>query len=386
MVAPHSAFIVATEASADQHGAGLVRALKGQTELGWFGVGGDSMQAAGVELQAHAREFSVLGIFEVVKHYPRLYGVTRRVLREVDRRKPKIAVLLDSPGVNLHLSRQLHKRGILVVYFIAPQLWAWRPRRIKYLQRFVRKLLCIFPFEEEYFRSRGVDTEYVGHPLAGVAQATETREQFCGRVGLDPKRPLVTLMPGSRNQEVRRHLPKMLIAARRLQRDHGASFCLIQPVTDTVDSDLLAGILARAPKLSVKLVKEPPYNALAASDAAAISSGTATVEALLTATPMVTVYRVSAASWAVGRLLVRTPHYSMVNLIAGERLVPELIQGRFTAENLVTELGGLLSDKESRGRIQHRLGEVRSRLGSPGAIGRAAASVAAVLDEAQEAS
>ena len=334
-----------------------------------------------MELEAHAREFSVLGIFEVLRHYPRLYGVARRVLREVDRRRPRLAVLLDSPGFNLHLCRQLHRRGVPVVYFIAPQLWAWRPRRIKYLQEYVRKLLCIFPFEEAYFRSRGVDTEYVGHPLVDSAHAGLDRDQFFRHHDLDPRRPLVTLMPGSRDQEVERHLPRILEAAEKVHREHNAQFCLIQPVADTWEAELAASLLARAPGLPVQVVRDTPYNALAASEAAVISSGTATVEALLMGTPMVVVYRVAAASWGVGRLLVRTPHYSMVNLIAEERLVPELIQSEFTAGRLAEELGRLLSDKAGRRRIQTRMGEVRARLGQPGAIERAARAIGGLLDQ-----
>lgn len=375
----NNAFIVATEASADRHGARLAACLREQTGLEWFGIGGDAMADAGVELLAHAREFSVLGIFEVLRHYPRLYGVARRALAEVDRRQPRIAIVIDSPGFNLHMCRQLHRRGIPVVYFIAPQLWAWRPRRIKYLQRYVRKLLCIFPFEENYFRSRAVDTDYVGHPLVDSARADIGREDFFRAADLDPTVPLVTLMPGSRNQEVERHLPVILEALDKLasQVKVPIQFCLIQP--DTVDSKLLESLLQKAPGLPLTVLRDTPYNALAWSEVAVISSGTATVEALLLNTPMVVVYRVTAASWQAGKLLIRTPYYSMVNLIAEEKLVPELIQEDFTAQRLAEELYSLLSDTEGRRRIQQKMGALKGRLGEPGAIERAANIVAGLL-------
>lgn len=377
-MATPTALIIATEASADRHGARLAACLREQLGLDWFGIGGDAMKEAGVDLLAHAREFSILGIFEILRHYPRLYGVARRVLAEADRRKPKIAILLDSPGFNLHMCRQLHKRGVPVVYFIAPQLWAWRPRRIKYLRRYVRKLLCIFPFEEDYFRSRGVEADYIGHPLVENAKATLSREDFFRASGLNPGLPLITLMPGSRNQEVRRHLPVILAAAEKIRQKHNVQFCLVQP--DTVDSTLLKTLLAPAKKLPLTLIHDTPYNALAWSEAAVISSGTATVEALLLQTPMVVVYRVTAASWMVGRMLIRTPFYSMVNLIAGEKLAPELIQSDFTPGKLAAELDTLLCDTEARQRIQQMLGEVKERLGPSGAIERAAHIVAPLLD------
>jgi lipid-A-disaccharide synthase len=376
---PNTAFIVATEASADRHGARLAACLREQTGLEWFGIGGDAMAGAGVELLAHAREFSVLGIFEVLRHYPRLYGVARRVLAEVDKRKPRIAIVIDSASFNRHMCRQLHRRGIPVVYFIAPQLWAWRPRRVKYLQKYVRKLLCLFPFEEKYFRNRGVDTDYVGHPLVDSARAGFGRGDFFRAADLDPAVPLVTLMPGSRNQEVERHLPVILEALEKLADKVKVStqYCLIQP--DTVDSKLLERLLQKAPHIPLTVLHDTPYNALAWSEAAVISSGTATVEALLLETPMVVVYRVSAASWQVGKMLIQTPYYSMVNLVAEEQLVPELIQEDFTAQRLAEELHSLLSDTEGRSRIQQKMGALKGRLGEPGAIERAANIVASLL-------
>ena len=379
MPAAPAALIVAGEASGDRHGAALAAALPRHLPVQWFGIGGDQMAAAGVELVTHARTVNVLGIVEVALHLPRIYGVYRKLLAEVDRRRPRFAVLIDFPDFNLRLARQLHRRGIPVIYFIAPQMWAWRPGRAKLLRRYTRKLICIFPFEEEFFRRAGVNVEYVGHPLVDLVKPTLTREQFLARHRLRADCPTVCLLPGSRNQEVARHLPLLLEAARRLAARRPVQFTLVR--AGTVDPALAERLLARSSQLSVTVIEDNPYNALAWADAAVISSGTATVEALLVGTPMVVVYRVAAPSWWVGKLLVRTPHYSMVNLLAGEKLVPELIQSEFTPARVAEEVERLLSDPAARARIQTELGRVKGCLGPPGAIERACRAVAAAVGE-----
>ena len=376
------ALIVAGEASGDQHAAALAAELHRRAGVAWFGVGGDQMAAAGVELITHARELSVLGIFELLEHLPRLYRFERRLRAEILRRRPRFAVLVDLPGINLRLSAFLHRNGIPVVYFIAPQLWAWRPWRVRFLRRYVRKLLCIFPFEEEWFRSRGVDVEHVGHPLVNSVRAMMSREEFLRSHGLASDRPLVCLLPGSRHQEIDRHLPAMLEAAAAIAARNQVQFILVE--APTLDAERVRRLLPAAGQLPLTVLRESPYNALAAADLAVVSSGTATVEGLLLGTPMVVVYRVAAPSWWAGKLLVRTPHYSMVNLIAGRRLVPELIQSGLTAGRLTAEMERLLGDKEARQRIQAELKGLGQRLGPPGAIPRAARAVAAAVGLAGE--
>lgn len=375
--APQTALMVAGEASGDRHGAALAAALTRHLPVRWFGLGGDAMAAAGVELLVHARELSLLGIFELLRHLPRIYAIERRLEAEIDRRRPRFAVLVDLPGINLRLARRLHRRGIPVVYFVAPQLWAWRPRRVKFLRRYVRKLISIFPFEEEYFRRAGVAVEYVGHPLVDQARPSLSREEFFQRCHLRPERLTVALLPGSRDQEVERHLPPMLEAADTLAAERPLQFLLVQ--AGTVNPARVAGFLARRPNLPLTVLQESPYNALAWSDLAVISSGTATVEALLLETPMVVVYRVAAPSWWVGKLLVRTRHYSMVNLIAGRRLVPELIQSDFTPARVLSQMRRLLDDTAARRRIQEELRGIKQRLGPPGALERACRAVRAAL-------
>lgn len=380
--ASNPALIVAGEASGDQHAAALAAELHRRAGVAWFGVGGDQMAAAGVELITHARELSVLGIFELLEHLPRLYRFERRLRAEILRRRPEFAVLVDLPGINLRLSAFLHRHGVPVVYFIAPQLWAWRPWRVRFLRRYVRKLLCIFPFEEEWFRSRGVDVEHVGHPLVDSVRATLSRAGFLRSHGLAADRPLVCLLPGSRHQEIDRHLPAMLEAAATIAARSRVQFVLVE--APTLDAERVRRLLPAAGQLPLTVLRESPYNALAAADLAVVSSGTATVEGLLLGTPMVVVYRVAAPSWWAGKLLVRTPHYSMVNLIAGRRLVPELIQSELTAGRLTAEMERLLGDKEARQRIQIELKGLGQRLGPPGAIPRAARAVAAAVGLAGE--
>ena len=375
--AASTALIVAGEASGDQHAAALAAEVHRRFGVGWFGVGGDQMAAAGVELVTHARELSVLGIFELLEHLPRLYRFERNLRREILRRKPRFAVLVDMPGINLRLSAFLHRHGIPVVYFIAPQLWAWRPGRVRFLRRYVRKLLCIFSFEEEWFRSRGVEVEHIGHPLVDSARATLSREVFLSRHGLSTDRLTVCLLPGSRHQEIERHLPTMLEAAAVLAKRHPLQFVFVEAAT--LDPERVRRLLPPEGQLPLTILRECPYNALAAADLAVISSGTATVEGLLIGTPMIIVYRVAAPSWWAGKLLVRTPHYSMVNLIAGRRLVPELIQSEFTAARLAGEMERLMSDKAARDGIQAELRALKQRLGPPGAIRSAAGAVAAAV-------
>ena len=369
--------IVAGEASGDQHAAALATCVAGQQAVAWFGIGGDAMQAAGVELVEHARRVNVLGLVEVVKHLPRIYGVFHRLLAEVDRRRPRLALLVDFPDFNLRLARRLHARGIPVVYFIAPQIWAWRAGRLRAIQRDLRKVLCIFPFEEAIYQRAGVDVEYVGHPLVGRAAATLSREQFLARYELTPAKSIVCLLPGSRNQEVARHLPILLAAARRLRETQGTQFVLVR--APTVERPLVEELLAKASATPMTLVEDSAYDALAYSKVAVVSSGTATVEAALLQTPMVVVYRVAPLTWWLGKWLVQTPYYSMVNLIAGGGIVPELIQNAFTPERVAKEVGNLLNQVELRQRMKHELRVVGERLGEPGAIERASRAVLSLL-------
>ncbi len=368
--------ISAGDPSGEMHAARLAMALRTRTGAQLFGLGGTHMRAAGVELVADSSQVAVLGITEVVRRLPALRRVMRRLVAESARRKPHLAILVDFPGFNLRLARRLRWQGVRNVYFIAPQVWAWRPWRVRLIRRRFACVLCIFPFEERFFRQAGVPAQFIGHPLVDWARSTMSREEFAARYALDPAKPMVAILPGSRPGEVSYHLPTLLDACRLLQRDGVRQFVLA--AAPAITARQLSGY-ARA-DLPVQVVEGATYEALAAADCALVSSGTATVEAALLGTPMVVVYRVSRVTAFFLRRLVLTPYFSMVNLIAGRRVVPELIQDDFTAEGVAREASRLLSSAAAREQMKRELAEVRAGLSGPGnAIEHAAEIVAGML-------
>jgi lipid-A-disaccharide synthase len=381
--------ISAGEASGELYGAQLIEALRKAAELrsagrtgvsvstpapAFFGAGGERMRAAGCEIVVDAKDLAVVGITEVINRLPKIYGLFQRLIAEADRRLPGLAVVIDSPAFNWRVAREMHKRGIPVVYYVCPQFWAWRQGRVKLLRKYVNKALVIFPFEEKFYRDRGVDATFVGHPLADLPAPAITREAYAVEHALDPANPWITLMPGSRHKEVRMNLPTILEAAGRLQKDRlrkngsGDGYEFLLPVARTLEPTFLKKLIETQQAASlhaggtgVHLVPEA-LPALYHSRAGIIASGTATVEAALMGTPFVMVYRVSPITYALGRPRIKVPHYAMVNLIAGTEIVPELVQYRFTAENIVTELGKIIPDGEPRTRMIQGLAGVKAML------------------------
>ena len=375
-MAPPQILISAGEASGDMYAAQLAAALQRRTGAHLFGMGGPRMREAGVELVADASRIAVVGITEVLQRLPAVWRAWRTLEREAARRKPVLAITVDSPGFNFGLARRLKKLGVPNVYFIAPQIWAWRPRRMRWIQRRFERVLVIFPFEEELYRKAGVAVDFVGHPLLDSVRAKLTRDEFATRFGLDAQRQIVAILPGSRLSEIRRSMPIIAEACERVQRDGAPQF--VVAVAPGVKRDIFERYRQRA-GLNGTLVEDATYDALAAADCAIVSSGTATVEAALLGTPMVVVYRVSTLTAMIARSLVMTSLFSMVNLISGRQVAPELIQDKFTASALETELRRLLNSKEARERQKVDLVSVRSRLGRGGTIDRAAEIIAAML-------
>jgi lipid-A-disaccharide synthase len=368
---PISLLLSAGEASGDMYAARLAAALKQRANLEIFGMGGPQMRAAGVDIVTDYSEVSVVGITEILSHLPSLVRAMRRLVREAERRKPVFAILTDFPGFHLRLARKLKGRGIRNIYYICPQFWAWRPWRVRIVHRRFAQALCIFPFEEKFYGDAGVSVKFIGHPLVGAVHASVDREGFCLRHNLDPQKKIVTILPGSRAAELRQHLPIVREACLRIYRQAPAQFVLAA----APGSDVASLRQGWSPELPVKIVVGQTYNALAAADAAVVSSGTATIEAALLDVPMVVIYRVTALTALLAKPLVRTPFYSMVNLIAGRRAVPELIQNDFTPDRVTAEVLRLLNDRSAREALRRDLAEVRQRLGPPGAVDRAADAI-----------
>ncbi len=364
------------EPSGDLYAGDLVRQLREQAgSLDVFGLGGDRLQEAGGRLVAHVRDLAVVGLLEVLKHLRRLRGVFRTVLGEVEQERPAVAVLVDYAEFNLRLARELKNRGVPVVYYVSPQIWAWRRGRMRAIRERVTRMVVIFPFEEPLYRQAGVPVTFVGHPLVDLARPAEDPAAFLAVQGLDPARPVVAVLPGSRPQEVTHNLPPIAGALRLLRKWRGTlQFALA--VAPSLDLRLLERDLDGLP---VTRVVGRTHALLSASSAGIVASGTATVEAALMDLPSVVVYRLSPLTYALGRPFVRVPHYAMANLIAGREVFKELIQHDFRPEGVAREVVSLIEDPVRRRDVRQGLQQVRTRLGPAGASARAAAVVAEVL-------
>jgi lipid-A-disaccharide synthase len=343
--------------------AGLSPASTQAVQLEFFGAGGERMRAAGCEIVADAKDLAVVGITEVLSHLPKILGLYRKLIRAADEKRPALAVVIDAPAFNWRVARQMRQRGIPVVYYVCPQFWAWRQGRVKLLRKYVNKVLVIFPFEEKFYRDRGVDATFVGHPLADLPAPAITREAYAAANQIDAAKPWITLMPGSRRKEVGMNLPTILVAADQL----GGGYEFLLPVARTLEPRFLKELMETRQAASlhgrrdIHLVPEA-LPALFHSRAGIVASGTATVEAALMGTPFVMVYRVSSLTYALGKPRVKVPYFAMVNLIAEEEVVPELVQQKFTVENIVTELNKIIPDGEPRTRMMRRLAAVKARL------------------------
>jgi len=367
------------------YAARLATALKQRLDVEIFGMGGAQMRAAGVEIITDYSEVSVVGITEVLKGLPSLFRAMRRLVDEAERRRPALAILTDFPGFHLRLARKLRPRGIRNVYYICPQFWAWRPWRVNLVRRRFSQALCIFHFEEKFYADAGVPVKFIGHPLVGNVKPTMTREFFCKKYGLEEGDPLITILPGSRRGEIAHHVPVLVEALAEMRRALPASFGVVVAVAPGLDSGKLKSMFPG--QWQVKFIAEDTYNALAAADLAIVSSGTATVETALLGKPMIVVYRLSPLTARLAKPLVKTNFFSMVNLIAGRAVVPELIQHDFTPQRVAAETENLLSASEAgRNRVEKMsrgLEEVRRLLGPPGAVERAADEIRKLLNASQ---
>ena len=369
--------VSAGEASGDLYASLVVEQLRRlYPDTEFFGCTGPRLRAAGVRTVVDAASLAVVGLIEVVAHIPRIYGEFRKLLREADAERPDLAILTDSPDFHLRVARKLHRQGVPVVYLVAPQAWAWRKGRVRQMRRTIRRLLCIFPFEEAFFTHHGVPATYIGHPLAGLVRPAGSRDEFFKKHRLAAERPLVTVLPGSRRGEAARHLPALLDAVDRIYREQAVNFIL--PASATTGAAFFQERVGRSP---IRVIEGESWDAMAHSDLALAASGTVTVEAALLGTPMVTFYKVTGLSWLMGKFLVDIPFYSMVNLIAGRAVVPELMQNQMTGENLAREALRLLSCARDRAEMKAGLAEVQEKLaGRSGAPERAALAIQEILE------
>jgi lipid-A-disaccharide synthase len=370
--------IVAGEASADLHAArALIELRTLRPGLRAFGVGGPALRAAGLETLYPAEEISVMGLVEVLPRIPRILSILGGLARAARERRPRVALLVDLPDFNLRLAAKLKRQGVKVVYYISPTIWAWRKRRTAQIARVTDRMLCILPFEPEAYRGTGVQARFVGHPFA-ERPLPAPRSVYRDALGLARDRTTIAIVPGSRRAEIARLLPHMLDAAERLRASH-PDVQFVLPVAPTLDRALLDPYLAAHAMLDLKLVDGRTEEAVGASDAALVKSGTATLEAGLMNRPMVVTYRMSWLSYFIARLLVKVTHVALVNLLVGREVVPELIQGEATGEKLAAALEQVLAQGPAREAQLAGLLEVRATLGEPGAPERVAREVLEVL-------
>jgi lipid-A-disaccharide synthase len=368
--------MVAGEASGDMYGAQVASSLfKRFPECQIYGLGGAQMRNAGVQLEGDISKTAVIGPFEVVSSLGNLYRVFRRLAERVEAEPLTAAILIDFPDFNLRLAKRVKQAGIPVIYYVSPQVWAWREGRIKQIARVVSKMLVIFPFEEEMYRKAGIDVEFVGHPLVDTVRSTKPKEEFCTAYNLDPRKPIVAMLPGSRRKEVRFILPPLCeVSAMIREKKPDTQFVL--PVAAGLDVRMLEDVIQDRP---IVIVKNDTYNAIRYSRAAIVASGTATLETALLGTPEVIVYRISPGSWLVGKMFINVRFYGIVNIILGEEIVPELFQDRMTPEQVTTTTLRLMDDVWVQSRIRGNYEKLRRQLGAGNVAERVVDAVAKLI-------
>lgn len=370
---PQSVLVVAGEASGDMYAAELVADLLGKAKPGslrFFGCGGGRMREVGVETIVDIHRLAVLGPFEALSHLRHLYSALKLLSNEARTRRPRLAVLVDFPDFNLRLAARIKALGIPVFYLISPQVWAWRSGRVNQMRKTIDRMLVILPFEKDFYAARGMQVDYIGHPLVDRVRVSQSKSEFFHSHRLDESVTTISLLPGSRTKEIHFHLPIMLQAARWLHSQRPVQFLL--PAASSLHRKQICKILAEAGGPPVSLLEDDTYNAVGHSDLAVVASGTATLEAALLGTPLIAVFKISNLTWIIGQYLVQVPFYCLVNLIAGQAVVPELFQNDFTAERLHGEMAELLSQPERLKHVRMGLASVKERLGAGGAIHNAA--------------
>jgi lipid-A-disaccharide synthase len=370
--------LVAGETSGDLHGAHLVEAIHQiDPEVQLLGVGGEHLAQRGMKLLYHSQSLSVVGLTEVLFKLRTILKTLKGLKESLNQEKPNLIVLIDFPDFNLRLAKSAHEKGIPVLYYISPQIWAWRPGRVKLIAERVKKMVVFFPFEVSLYKAAGVDVEWVGHPLVDIVKPTLSKEEAFRKFGLDPQRRTVGLLPGSRIHEVKRLLPPLLASAHLLQKEI-PDLQFIIPLAPGFTEETLSPWVRNRPA-PLKFIRGWTYDVMNISDLLILASGTATLEAALLGKPMIIIYKVSLLSSWVGRVMIQVKHIGLVNLVAGKGITPELIQKDVNAKRIVEEGLRILKDSVLQQEMIESLKEVRQRLGNPGAAQRAAHIVMSML-------
>jgi lipid-A-disaccharide synthase len=363
--------IVAGEASADLHGSNLVRAIKGLDHtVSFYGIGGKQMEEAGVKILIPASDMAVVGLTEVFSKLPKILRAHRTLRNLLKKSPPDLLIPIDYPGFNIHLAGVAKRYKIPVLYYISPQVWAWRTGRVKKIAKRVDRMAVILPFEERFYRKRGVEVDYVGHPLLDSIPQHLDKDEMTRKMGLENAYPVLGILPGSRNEEIRNHLPVMVKAAEILSSQYPRLIGLL-PVAPTIQPDLVQSFLKQSPA-EISISQRSIYDTLIACDLALVASGTATVETAILGVPMILVYRASAVTFWVGKRVIKVPFLGLVNLVAGEQVIPELIQDHVTPDRLAREAIEILEGGQKRENMIEKLGMVKQRLGRGGASERTA--------------
>lgn len=373
----HSILVVAGENSGEKYGASLIREFKkNNPSTEFFGIGGHLMEEEGVDLLYSIHDLSVVGVFEILTHLPRLKRIFSSVKHEVERRKPAAAVLIDSPDFNLRLVKSIKKLKIPVLYYISPTVWAWRKGRLNTIKKYVDKMLLIFPFEEEIYQQNGIPAAYIGHPLLERMNMSISRAEFFQKYNLSHDKKTICLLPGSRKTEIKYHMPNLTSAVQKIIEEWEIQFVL--PLAENLDVTFLKSFLP-ADMDNIKILTEDRLEGMAYSDLILSSCGTANLEAALLGVPFIAYYRISPLTYSLGIPFVRTRTYSIVNILSGTTIVPELIQKRFTPDNIVRETRKILQSEETRARMKKQFQNIRESLGGQNASQNAAQELEKLL-------
>jgi lipid-A-disaccharide synthase len=370
--------IVAGEASGDHHGAAVARALQqqlGQVDI--FGIGGVRMREAGVRTLVDAAEMAVVGLVEVLAHFPTIYGAFAQMAGILKAQPPDLLILIDYPDFNLRLAKVAKRHGVKVLYYISPQIWAWRAGRVRTIGRRVDQMAVVFPFEVPFYERAGVPVAFVGHPLLESVVLTADRATLQREFALDPDRPVIGLFPGSRRSEVRGLFPTILETAKLLQERHPAVQFILPLASSLTLADIEPQLAAAG--LTVTVIEGRPHAVMQVCDAIVTVSGTVTLEIALVGTPMVIIYKVSPLTYQVGKRLIQVDHIGLCNIVAGERVVPELIQHDAEPGRIATELERFLFDPAAAATVRGKLQTIREKLGTSGCAGRVAALAAGLM-------